>query len=184
MQEEISPELRQEIGKHFMLPENYGKLDDANCVGVAIDNATNSYVIMYIKRDDKQIIDLKFGTNAATQDVPTLGSILTEMIKGDELDSALVTVSGLEKQVQDAYATAPLPKIDKSKPEGQQVERISTEHQDCANMVLTSFRAAMRHYERKLEGIEEEHFEMNIVKTCPYSLGDCHFVAKVDEQEE
>ena len=51
-------------------------------------------------------------------------------------------------------------------------------------MVLTSFRAAMRHYERKLEGIEEEHFEMSIAKTCPYSMTDCHFVTKVEDKED
>jgi len=49
--------------------------------------------------------------------------------------------------------------------------------------VLTSFRAAMRHYERKIEGIEEEHFEMSIAKTCPYSMTDCHFVEKVENKD-
>jgi len=51
-------------------------------------------------------------------------------------------------------------------------------------MVLTAFRAAMRHYDRKQEGIEEEYFEMSISKTCPYSSGDCTFVKKVDEVKE
>lgn len=173
-------DLKAEIGKHLMQPENYGKLEDASCVGVGIDHATKSYVIMYIKRDDNSILDVKFGTNG-TQDTTTLGSIFTEMIKGDEINSALETASNLEKELQESYAAIPAPKVDTSKPEGEQVERVSTEHQDSANMVLTSFRAAMRHYDRKQEGIEEEQFELSISKTCPYSTTECHFVKKEKE---
>ncbi|WP_373001546.1 iron-sulfur cluster assembly scaffold protein [Sulfurimonas sp.] len=178
MQEENQEELSAEIAKHMMQPENYGKLEDADCVGVGIDNATKSYVIMYMKRDSSHILDVKFGTNSATQDAATLGSLLTEMIKGEPIVDSLVTVLGLEQDLQEAYANIQPPKIDTSKPEGEQVEHISTDHQDSANMVLTSFRAAMRHYDRKQEGIEEEQFEMSIVKTCPYSSGDCTFVEK------
>lgn len=173
-------ELEAEIGKHLMQPENYGKIEDASCVGVGVDHATKSYVIMYIKRDEKFITDVKFGTNG-TQDTTTLGSLFTEMIKGDEIESALETTSALEKDLQESYASIPAPKVDASKPEGEQVERVSTEHQDSANMVLTAFRAAMRHYERKLGGIKEEQFEMSIAKTCPYSTTECHFVKKESE---
>jgi len=168
-------ELELEIAKHFMQPENYGKLEDANCVGVGVDHSTKSYVIMYIKRDDTHILDVKFGSNG-TQDVNTLGSLFTEMIKGDEIVEVLKTTLKLEQDLQESYANLPKPKVDLSKPEGQQVEHISTEYQDAANMVLTAFRAAMRHYERKLGGIEEDVFEMSIAKSCPYSGTDCHFM--------
>lgn len=170
-------ELHAEIGKHLMQPENYGKLEDADCIGIGIDHATKSYVIMYIKRDEKFITDVMFGTNG-TQDTTTLGSIFTEMIKGDEVASALETTSALENELKESYASIPAPKVDTSKPEGEQVERISTEHQDSANMVLTAFRAAIRHYDRKQGGIKEEQFEMSISKMCPYSTTECHFVKK------
>ncbi|MFA5455364.1 MAG: iron-sulfur cluster assembly scaffold protein [Sulfurimonas sp.] len=170
-------ELEAEIGRHLMQPENYGKLEDADCIGVGIDHATKSYVIMYIKRDDNSIKDIMFGTNG-TQDTTTLGSLFTEMIKGDTIEGALETTSALDKDLQESYASIPAPKVDATKPEGEQVERVSTEHQDSANMVLTAFRAAMRHYDRKQSGIEEEQFEMSIVKTCPYSTTECHFVTK------
>ena len=179
----LEENLEAEIGKHMLQPENYGKMEDADGTGVGIDNATQTYVVMYIKRDDKYITDVMFGTNA-TQDALTLGSLLTEMIKGDEITNVLVTVLGLEQELQEAYSNIEAPKIDTSKPEGEQVQRISTEHQDSANMVLTAFRAAMRHYERKQGGIEEEYFEMNIAKTCPYSLTDCHFMPKEGEAKE
>lgn len=170
-------ELEAEIGRHLMQPENYGKLEDADCVGVGIDHATKSYVIIYIKRDDNSIKDVMFGTNG-TQDTTTLGSLFTEMIKGDTIEGAIETTSALDKDLQESYASIPAPKVDATKPEGEQVEKISTEHQDSANMVLTAFRAAMRHYDRKQSGIEEEQFEMSIVKTCPYSTTECHFVTK------
>jgi len=178
IQDKEQKELEAEIGRHMMQPENYGKLEDADAVGIGIDKATQTYVIMYIKRDSSHILDAKFGTNSATQDAATLGSLLTEMIKGDEIVNVLVTVLGLEQDLQEAYANIEPPKVDTSKPEGEQVEHISTDHQDSANMVLTAFRAAMRHFDRKQEGIEEEHFEMSIAKTCPYSSGDCTFVEK------
>jgi nitrogen fixation NifU-like protein len=167
-------ELSAVIGRHLIQPENYGKLEDANCVGVGIDQSTKSYVIMYIKRDDTHILDVMFGSNG-TQDVNTLGSLFTEMIKAQEIKEAQDIALQLEQDLQELYATLPKPKIDLSKPEGQQVEHVSTEHQDAANMVLTSFRAAMRHYDRKKGGIEEDQFEMNISKACPYSGTECHF---------
>jgi nitrogen fixation NifU-like protein len=175
-------ELQAEIGRHLMQPENYGKLEDASCVGVGIDHATKSYVILYIKRDEENILDVMFGTNG-TQDTTTLGSLFTEMIKGDSVLSALETTLALENELKESYASITAPKVDLSKPEGEQVERISTEHQDSANMVLTAFRAAMRHYERVKEGIKEEQFEMSIVKTCPYSTTECHFVKKENKAD-
>lgn len=169
--------LEVEIGKHLMQPENYGELEDANGIGVGVDRATKIYVIMYIKRDDTTLLDIKFATNG-TQDTTVLGSLFTEMIKGDEIANILESVTILESDLKENYASLPAPKIDTTKPEGEQVERISTENQDNVNMVLTAFRAAMRHYERKLDDIEEEQFEMSISKTCPYSTTECHFVQK------
>ncbi|MDD3442901.1 MAG: iron-sulfur cluster assembly scaffold protein [Sulfurimonas denitrificans] len=175
-------ELQAEIGKHLMQPENYGKLEDASCIGVGIDHSTKSYVIMYIKRDETTILDVMFGTNG-TQDTTTLGSIFTDMIKGESIESAQEIADTLNKELQESYASIPAPKVDLSKPEGEQVERVSTEHQDSANMVLTAFNAAMRHFERKEGGIEEEQYEMSIVKTCPYSTTECHFVTKEKSKE-
>ncbi len=164
----------KEIASHLMNPQNYGLLEDANGIGVGIDNATQAYVIMYIKHNDDIIEDVRFATNGS-QDAITLGSMLTEMIKGDTIANVLIEVSNLERDLHASYAAIETPSIDMSKPEEERVERISTEQQDCANMVLTAFRAAMRHIERKKEGIVEEKFSMNIVKHCPYSNSDCHF---------
>ncbi|WP_353817107.1 iron-sulfur cluster assembly scaffold protein, partial [Acinetobacter baumannii] len=120
--------LRAEIAKHLMQPENYGKLEDANGVGFGIDHATKSYVVMYIKRDEQDINDIMFGTNG-TQDTTTLGSLFTEMIKGGSVADAISTLEQLESELNESYASLPTPKVDTSKPEGEQVEKISTEHQ-------------------------------------------------------
>lgn len=164
----------QEIASHLMNPQNYGVLEDADGIGVGVDNATQAYVIIYLKHNGTIIEDVRFATNSS-QDTITLGSMLTEMIKEDTLSNALAEVEKLERDLQASYAAIETPAIDMSKPEEERVQRISTEHQDSANMVLTAFRAAMRHIERKKEGIIEEKFSMNIAKHCPYSNSDCHF---------
>ncbi|MEA3522851.1 MAG: iron-sulfur cluster assembly scaffold protein [Campylobacterota bacterium] len=168
-------DLTQEITSHFMNPKNYGELFDADGVGIGKDNATKAYVIMYINHDNKTINEVRFATSGS-QDTITLGSMLCEMIEGDSIENVLLGVTQLEKDLQDAYALVEKPEIDMSKPEAQRVKAISTEQQDSANMVLTAFRAAMRHIERKQEGIEEKQFAMNIAKICPYSSTDCHFM--------
>jgi len=183
MQDKEQQELETEIGKHMLHPQNYGEMTDADCVGIGVDNATKTYAIMYLKRDSSHIQDVKFGTNSQGPDTTTLGSLLSEMIKGEPIINTLVTVAGLEEDLKESYANLEKPKVDTNKPEGEQVEHISTAHQDSANIILTAFRAAMRHYDRKQEGIEEEHFEMSIVKTCPYSSGDCAFVKKDKSKE-
>ncbi len=164
----------QEIASHLMNPQNYGVLEDADGIGVGVDNATQAYVIIYLNHNGTIIEDVRFATNSS-QDTITLGSMLTEMIREDTLSNALAEVEKLERDLQASYAAIETPAIDMSKPEEERVQRISTEHQDSANMVLTAFRAAIRHIERKKEGIIEEKFSMNIAKHCPYSNSDCHF---------
>jgi len=139
-------ELGVEIGRHLMQPENYGKLDDANCTGVAVDHGGKSYVIMYIKRDENKVLDVMFGSTAS-QDISTLGSIFTEMIKGDKFENIEQTIAGLEEDIKTIQ---------------------NPTNQDEANMVILAYRAAMRHYERQQEGIEEEQFEMSLVKILSY----------------
>ena len=148
-------ELSAEIGKHLIQPENYGKMEDADCVGVAVDHGGKEYVIMYIKRDDEKINDILFGTNAGG-DTITLGSLFTEMIKGD-------TLAGAEQNVAQAEADT-------------QAQENSV-NKDNANMVILSYKAAMRHYERKQEGIEEEQFEMSLVKACPTDVSACSMIS-------
>jgi len=173
-------EIGNTIAQHFMQHENYGKLQSATCRGLGIDNTTNSYVIIYLELDDTHVKNVMFASNS-TQTVNTLGSIFTDMIKGEEIVQALKITLKLEQELQESYNNLPKPKIDLSKPKEQQVEHVSTENQDSANMVLTAFRAAMRHKDRLAGGIDEEQYQMNIVKSCPYSGTECHFAMENDK---
>ena len=94
MQEKIDENLEAEIGKHMLQPENYGKLEDADGIGIGVELSTKVYVIMYIKRDKNTITDVKFNTNG-TEDAVTLGSLLTEMIKGEKISDILQDVEKL-----------------------------------------------------------------------------------------
>ena len=166
--------IDNEIVEHIMNPKNYGELHDADGVGVGVDNATKAYTIFYVKLDNDTIADAMYATSGS-QDAVALGSMLTEMVKGETIENAESTVSALEEELATLYPSKP-PKIDISKPEGEQVEAVSTEQQDSANMALTAFRAALKHIERKAGGIEEEQYSMNIKKRCPYSNTDCEFM--------
>lgn len=177
MSERQELNLESEIGKHLMQPQHYGIIDDADCIGYGVDNTTQAYVVIYLKLDETHLLDIKFGSNA-NHDVNTLGSLFAEMIKGDKIEEVLKNTLKLEQDLQQSYKDIPKPVVDTSKPEGEQVQHVSTQYQDSANMVLTAFRAAMRHYERKISGIEEKYFKMSIVKSCPYSGTDCHFIEK------
>ncbi|BDY11845.1 iron-sulfur cluster assembly scaffold protein [Hydrogenimonas cancrithermarum] len=170
-------EVNDEILRHFANPRNYGEMKDADGVGTGVDNATKNYATIYLKIDNGTIEKATYVAHGS-EDTLILGSVLTEMIEGDTLRNAMERVSALEGEVAEAYNQIEPPKIDLSKPEGEQVSPVSTESQDSANIVLTAFRAAVRHMERKKEGIIEEYFTMNIAKRCPYSNTDCAFVAK------
>ncbi len=171
--------ISDEVLKHFANPKNFGEMPDADGIGTGIDNATKSYATIYLKIEEGRIEKVRF-VGGGSEDVIILASILTEMIDGDTLENAIERVEGLEKEVEAAYDAVEPPKIDLSKPEGEQVSPVSTQSQDSANIVLTAFRAALRHMERKAEGIEEESFTMSIAKRCPYSNTDCAFVTPAE----
>ncbi|MCF6201411.1 MAG: iron-sulfur cluster assembly scaffold protein [Hydrogenimonas sp.] len=168
----VTDEIASEALKHFATPKNYGEMADAVGVGIGYDSATSNYATIYLKLSGQKIENAKYVAHGS-EDIVILGSIFTEMIEGDSLQNAIERAKELEKEVQAAYDAIEPPKVDLSKPEGEQVEAVSTESQDAANIVLTAFKAAVRHIERKEEGIVEDHFKISIAKRCPYSNSDC-----------
>ncbi len=169
-------EISAEALKHFADPKNYGALDDANAVGTGLDSTNQNYATIYMKIENGVIEKASYVAHGS-EDIVILGSILTEMIEGDTVAGAKERVSQLEDEVSKAYDAIEPPKIDPSKPEGEQVTAVSTQSQDGANIVLTAFKAALRHKERQEEGIEENMFTMTITKRCPYSNSDCAAMA-------
>ncbi len=133
-----SESLNQEIIEHLMNPKNYGKLEHPDGVGVGHDEKTGEYVIFYIQTDDERLTDVKFATNGC-QDTVVLGSMFTEMIKGDSIENGKMAVGKMDKQLSTATA----------------------QQQVCAEMVLSSFIAALVNRKNRLNGEKEEmHVEL------------------------
>ena len=55
--------MNSETLEHLMNPKNYGKLDEANGIGVALDENTREYVIFYTLLDGDIVKDAKYATN-------------------------------------------------------------------------------------------------------------------------
>ena len=143
MKEPTREELSQEIIEHLMHPKNYGKLDDATGVGVGHDDVSGEYVIFYVHIDGQLIHKVSFATNGC-QDTVVLGSMFTDMIKNQTIDNAIKISKKMREKISHQSAT-------------QQV---------CADMVLTSFVAALTHHEMKLDGSTEEMHAIHVEQSC------------------
>jgi len=135
--------MNPEILEHLMSPKNYGKLDDANSVGVAMDDKTGEYVIFYAKFDGNTIADVKFATNGC-QDTVVIGSMFTEMIKNNDTE----------------YANKAIKKMH------DKLGKLTPQQQICADIVFTAFIASMENHENLLEGRDEELHVLKMKESC------------------
>ncbi|MBA1437372.1 MAG: iron-sulfur cluster assembly scaffold protein [Epsilonproteobacteria bacterium] len=135
--------MNPEILEHLMSPKNYGKLDDANGVGVAMDDKTGEYVIFYAKFDGNTIADVKFATNGC-QDTVVIGSMFTEMIKNNDTE----------------YANKAIKKMH------DKLGKLTPQQQICADIVFTAFIASMKNHENLLEGRDEELHVLKMKESC------------------
>ena len=139
MPEGMNPETLE----HLMSPKNYGKLDEANGIGVALDEKTKEYVIFYSLFDGEIVKDVRFATNGC-QDTVVIGSMFTEMIKNNDLD----------------YATGAIAKMH------EKLGTLSAQQQICADIVFTSFIASIKNHENILGGEEEELHLLRMKDSC------------------
>ncbi len=139
MPEGMSPEALE----HLMYPKNYGKLDDADGVGVALDEKTKEYVIFYTNLDGDIIKDVKFATNGC-QDTVVIGSMFTEMILGNDTDYA-------QKAVQKMH---------------DKLGKLSAQQQVCADIVFTAFVASLKNRENKEQDEDEELHVLKMKESC------------------
>jgi len=147
---ELPQGLNPEVLEHLMDPKNYGKLDDASCVGVAVDEKTNEYVIMYLKIKDDIIEDVRFATNGC-QDTVVVGSMFTQMIKNNDIEFAYKAIKKLNEKLGG--------------------DKMTKQQQICADMVLSSFVAAMKNYENLLNGKTEEAHILKMKESCDIEEG-------------
>jgi len=141
---EVPEGLNKEVLEHLMYPRNYGKLDDANATGIALDEQSGEYVILYLKLDDDLIGDIRFATNGC-QDTVVVGSMFTEMIHKKSVEYA-------QKAVEKVFA-----KLGST---------ITPKQRICADMVFTALVASLKNYENLQNGKTEEAHVLKMKESC------------------
>ncbi len=141
--------MNPEVLEHLMNPKNYGKLDDADGVGVALDEKTKEYVIFYTKLDSDIIENVKFATNGC-QDTVVIGSMFTQMILGNDTNYANTAVQKMHDKLG----------------------KLSAQQQVCADIVFTAFLASLKNYEHKQNGEDEELHVLKMKESCQVEQTD------------
>jgi len=135
--------MSSETLEHLMAPKNYGKIDDANCVGVAVDEKTGEYVIFYAIVEGEIIKKASYATNGC-QDTVVIGSMFSDMIIDNNLEYAQGAIQKMHKKLG----------------------TLSPQQQVCADIVFSSFVAAMLNFENLAEGKEEEMHVIKMKDSC------------------
>ena len=136
-------DVSAEILDHMMYPRNYGKLAEAQGIGMCVDQQTGEFVIVYINIYDNIINTIQFGANAC-QDTVVAGSLFTEMVKGDSLKNAIRAAQIMDEKLEDA-------------PKKQQA---------CSRLVLRAFDASLINRQNHENNIHEEMTTINLEETC------------------
>jgi len=140
----IMPEgMNAEVLEHLMHPKNYGKIDDANGIGVALDEKTKEYVIFYSLFDGEDIKNTSYATNGC-QDTVVIGSMFSDMIIGNNLD----------------YANGAVEKMH------QKLGSLSPQQTICAELVFTAFIASIKNYNNVKNGADEELHVLKMKDSC------------------
>ncbi len=135
--------MNAEVLEHLMHPKNYGKLDNANGIGVATDEKTGEYVIFYTLLEDDIIKDVRYATNGC-QDTVVIGSMFSEMIKNNDLE----------------YANTAIQKMN------DKLGNLSKEQQVCADIVFSAFIASIKNHENLSNGQKEELHVVKMKESC------------------
>ena len=135
--------MNHETLEHLMHPKNYGKIENHNCIGVAMDEKTGEYVIFYTHLDGDIIKDVSYATNGC-QDTVVIGSMFTDMIKGNDLEYA----NGAIQRMHDKLGS------------------LSPQQQICADIVFSAFIASMKNFEHLSAGKDEEMHVLKMKDSC------------------
>ena len=126
-----------------MHPRNYGPLENPTGVGVGHSEQSGEFVIFYIDTEGDILKNVGYATNGC-HDTVVLGSMFTEMVKGESLEYAHNAAIKLREKV----ALGPV------------------KQQACAQMVLTAFEAAQINKVHRSQGMEEELYPIEIGMEC------------------
>ena len=128
---------------HLMEPRNYGKLEDANGVGVALYEKTKEYVIFYTLFENNIIKKAMYATNGC-QDTVVIGSMFTDMITDNNLNYANDAIRRMNEKLGE----------------------MSDQQQVCADLVFRSYKASMQNFENKKNGKDEELHLYKMTQSC------------------
>jgi len=126
-----------------MHPKNYGPLENPTGVGVGHSEESGEFVIFYLSCEAETLNGVGYATNGC-HDTVVLGSMFTEMIKGETLSYAAAAAEKLREKVAQGPA----------------------KQQACAQMVLTAFEAAQINQRHRHEGSDEELHAIEIDMKC------------------
>ena len=135
--------LNDETIEHIQEPKNYGKLENANGVGVAMDEKTKEYVIFYTLLDGEIVKAAKYATNGC-QDTVVIGSMFTDMITDNNLE----------------YANGAIKRMN------EKLGEMSEQQQICADLVFSAFEASLKNYENVQNGADEELHLFKMKESC------------------
>ena len=152
MEEMDLPEgMNPEVIKHIMYPQNYGKLENPDGTGVAMDEKTNEFVIFTVKLAKDGIEEINYATNGC-QDTVVVGSMFTKMVKGESVE----------------YAKGAIGKIE------EKLGVLSPQQKICADMVFNAFVASLINVSNLAQGKTEEMHVIKSEESCiiPEKLGE------------
>jgi nitrogen fixation NifU-like protein len=108
-----------------------------------VDEKTGEYVIFYTLLDDDIVKDVSYATNGC-QDTVVIGSMFTDMIKGNNLE----------------YANRAIQKM------LEKLGGLTPQQQICADIVFSAFVASMKNLENLQNGKKEEMHVLKMKDSC------------------
>jgi len=140
--------LKDEYIDHMMNPRNYGKLPIYDGKGIGKNPYNNELVEIYIQVAKDSVI-----TNVTFQAIGCMstvvgGSIFTDMVKNETVSEAVSATEEFLKKL----VNAPI------------------EDRACGEMVAKAFLAAVKNYENKKEGKNEDEHTLFISENCVTEL--------------
>ncbi|MEN8147059.1 MAG: iron-sulfur cluster assembly scaffold protein [Campylobacterota bacterium] len=146
---ELPEGMNPEVIKHIMYPQNYGKLESPDGTGVAMDDKTGEFVIFTVDLSKEGISDINYATNGC-QDTVVVGSMFTEMVKGESVE----------------YAKGAIAKIE------EKLGVLSAQQKICADMVFNSFVASLINVSNLAQGKKEDMHVIKSEESCEIPQGE------------
>lgn len=118
----------KKVLQHFSKPKFFGKIKNPDIIGKAGNPRCGDLLTLYLKIDDKKIIDIKFETLGCAAAIAA-SDMICELVKGKPLDKALKVSF---QDVSKSLGNLPALKV------------------HCAQLVTGALRDAIKQYKKKM----------------------------------